>query len=109
MTGSRATESDIALAVLQVAESKPNGTATFDDLRQEIPSYVTLSPEDRVQSPTRPGEEMWEQQIRNIKSHDETFGNIISEGYAEHVQGEGYRITSSGRTHLENLRQGGTI
>jgi hypothetical protein len=40
---------------------------------------------------------MWEQKIRNIKSHYEAAGNFIYEGYLEHVRGAGYRVTAKGK------------
>lgn len=98
----RATESKISMGVLRVAASEPNGVATFHKLRKEIPNIVTLTDEDRAASLTRNGEELWEQIMRNIKSHSETEGNIICEGYAEHIPRVGYRITDSGRRYLAN-------
>jgi len=63
----RATESDIALATLQIAASRRDGIATFHRLKREIPDYVKLSDADREQSLTRRNEEIWEQLIRNIR------------------------------------------
>lgn len=98
----RVSEADVAIATLRIAAAQPNGTATFQRLKKDIPGLVKLSPEDRVQSVTRPNEELWEQLIRNIKSHYETAGNIICEGYAEHVPRVGYKITASGRKYLKS-------
>lgn len=92
----RVTESDVAIATLRIAASRPDRTATFYRLRKELPGYLNLSAADRVQSETRPNEELWEQLIRNIKSHYESPGNIIYEGYASHVPRVGYRITDAG-------------
>jgi hypothetical protein len=39
---------------------------------------------------------MWEQEVRNIKSHFESPSNYIYEGYLEHVPGVGYRVTDRG-------------
>ena|ERR1700744_4022316 len=94
------TEAEIGLAALKIAASKPGGVASFDDLRKEIPNYVTLTVDDRATSQTRPNEEMWEQKIRNLVSHKATPGNIIAEGYAEAVPGEGIAITKSGHSRL---------
>lgn len=98
----RVTEAEVACATLQIAASRPNGTATYQRLKKELPRYLKLSAEDRTQSQTRPNEELWEQLIRNIKSHSNTPGNIICEGYAMHVPRVGYRITDAGRRHLKN-------
>lgn len=93
----RVTESDIAEVTLQIALNKDDGIATFRELKANIPQYLPLSIHDKIKSKTRPGEEMWEQQIRNIKSHSSTEGNFIAEGYLQHVPGRGYRITEQGR------------
>lgn len=98
----RVTEADVALATLQIAASRPNGTASFRRLKKELPNYLKLSAEDQAQSMTRPNEELWEQLIRNIKSHSDTPGNVICEGYATHVPRVGYRITDSGRRYLKS-------
>ena len=97
----RVTESEISLATLRIAATQTNGLATFSRLKKEMPNYVNLSAEDREQSITRSNEELWEQLIRNIKSHSETPGNILCEGYAVHVPRKGYQITDSGRRYLK--------
>ena len=97
---SRTTEFEISIATLQVANTKPNGIASFDDLRSEIPLYINLTQGDLQYSSTRPGERLWEQLIRNIQSHHNSDGNFIALGYLEHVRGVGYRITSAGRSYL---------
>ncbi len=97
----RVTEAEVAFATLQIAASRPDGIATFHRLRKELPNYLKLSAADQAQSETRPNEELWEQLIRNIKSHFEVLGNIICEGYAIHVPRVGYRITDSGKRYLK--------
>lgn len=97
----RATESDVAFAIVQIAKSKKNEIATFDQCREEVPEHLNLTNADLAQSPTRPNEKVWEQQIRNIQSHHDQPGNYIHEGYLEHVPRVGYRATDAGklRTH----------
>lgn len=97
-----ATEAEIGLAVLQIAADSQNGVATLHRLKKEIPNYIKLSDTDRRVSDTRPNEQVWEQRIRNIKSHSTTPGNIIAEGYAKHYPRVGYGITDAGRAHLKN-------
>lgn len=97
----RVTESDVAFATLRVAANNTDGIATFYRLKKELPNYLRLSAEDLAQSPTRPNEPLWEQIIRNIKSHSTTPGNIICEGYAKHIPHVGYQITDSGRSSLK--------
>jgi hypothetical protein len=97
----RTSESEIARAVLQIAASTTDGLATFHRLKREIPTTIRLTPDDQTQSPTRLNEELWEQQIRNIKSHHNVEGNILCEGYAVHVPRVGYKITDAGRRYIE--------
>lgn len=97
MANGRITEAEIAFAIVQIAKANPNGIATFDDCRSQIPNIVSLSPQDLAQSLTRPNEAMWEQQIRNVQSHHKDEGNYICEGFLEHVPGVGYRVTNAGR------------
>ncbi|HUZ33724.1 MAG TPA: hypothetical protein VMV19_16715 [Xanthobacteraceae bacterium] len=96
----RATENDVAFAVAQIAKTKPNDTATFDQCREEVPDYLNLSAADLAQSPTRPNEKVWEQQIRNIQSHHDNPGNYICEGYLIHVPKVGYRVTETGKARV---------
>jgi hypothetical protein len=93
----RVTEAEVAFAIVQIAKTAPNGIVSFARCRREVPNYLTLSADDHAQSPTRPNEEMWEQQIRNIKSHYDQEGNYICEGYLQHVPRVGYQVTDAGR------------
>lgn len=93
-------EHEIAKAVIQIAASTKNGIATFKRLYQDIPNHVKLSSDDWAPSVTRNGEPMWHQIVRNIKSHSETEGNAICEGWIEHVPRVGYKITNLGRKHV---------
>lgn len=65
----RITEAEMASVVRTILKRKPNKSATFAELREEIPRHVKLSRTDRTKSPSRPGEELWEQIIRNLVSH----------------------------------------
>lgn len=81
----RVSESDVSIAVTKYLHGKPGRTATIYQIKRAIPNYLALSDADRVQSVTRPNEEMWEQQVRNIVSHRNTPGNFIFEGRLEHA------------------------
>lgn len=65
----RITEAEMASVVRGILRRRPNETATFAELRVMIPKRVKLSAADREPSPSRPGEELWEQIIRNLVSH----------------------------------------
>ena len=92
----RVTENDVAFAIIQIAKTALNGIVSFARCKKEIPDLLKLSSADRTVSKTRPNEEMWEQQIRNIKSHYAEPGNYICEGYLKHVPKVGYQVTASG-------------
>jgi hypothetical protein len=97
----RVSEDEIALAVMQIATTRPDGLVTFKRAYQEIPNIIKLGPSDLAQSLTRRREKMWQQQVRNIKSHSEAVGNFIERGLLEHVSHVGYRITEAGRPYLK--------
>ena len=95
MTG--ASEDKIAMGVIRIAAAQPNGIASFHRLRKEIPGVVKLSASESAPSSTRPGEPMWHQIVRNIKSHCTDEGNAIAEGWLVHVPRVGYQVTPAGR------------
>ncbi|PWT80935.1 MAG: hypothetical protein C5B44_04600 [Acidobacteria bacterium] len=99
----RITESKIGIAALRIMASRPSGEATVHRIKKEMPNYVNLTSEDREQSETRPNEEMWEQQVRNLKSHAATEGNIFCEGFADTPRKGVYKITTAGRSHLRGM------
>ena len=56
------------------------GTATIRQIRRALPRYLQLSAADRGISRTRPGEELWEQQVRNVVCHRYCSGNPVEAG-----------------------------
>lgn len=98
----KTTERKLGLAVMQVLAGRLNGEATVQTLIRHVPSFVNLTAEDQEQSLTRPNEEVWEQRIRNLKSHSTTAGNVIAEEFVEHVGRGRYRLTEAGRLHLQH-------
>jgi hypothetical protein len=84
---SRITEAEIADIVEAILSERPNGEATIAELVDEIPNRVTLSAEDLAPSPTRNGETLWEQQVRNITSHKASPGNAIHDGRLTSIAG----------------------
>jgi len=87
----RITESEIADVVVQILEDSRTGEATIAELIAEIPHRVKLSAEDLAPSPTRAGEAIWEQQVRNITSHKASPGNAIHDGKLIAIPG-GFRL-----------------
>ncbi|WP_156521048.1 hypothetical protein [Magnetospirillum moscoviense] len=99
----RVTENDIATAIMQIAVQRPNGLVTFKRAYDEVPKHVQLSSADLAQSVTRPNEQMWQQLVRNIRSHFQADGNFIKAGLLEHVKNVGYKVTDKGRDYLNEL------
>jgi len=83
----RTTEGEIADVVEQILQDRPNGEASIRELICEIPRRIQLSSDDLAPSPTRNGEAIWEQQVRNIPSHKNSPGNAIYEGRLESIRG----------------------
>jgi hypothetical protein len=83
----RITESEITEVVEAILADRPNGEASIAELVNEIPKRVRLSAEDLAPSPTRNGEAIWEQQVRNITSHKNSPGNAIYEGRLVSIRG----------------------
>ena len=93
-------EEEMAKLVMIIAAGDPNGIATFDALRQQVPTMVKLDAADIAPSMPRNPEPMWHQIFRNIKSHSTTPGNAIYDGRLTHVPDRGYCITAHGRAWL---------
>ena len=97
----RTTEKQIAEAVLSILSMSPNGEATILNLKQRMPHFVDLTEQDRQMSKTRPGEELWEQLLRNIISHYRSRGNIIAEGLVTQANRGKLRLTQKGAQHVK--------
>src|SRR4051812_22775242 len=94
---SRITEDQIGVAVLHILAAQPHGRATVRKIRREVPNYVRLTMADQAGSITRDHEELWEQQVRNLKCHSNVPGNIFHDGYVAHVARGVWELTSVGR------------
>lgn len=78
-SNNRLAEAEVAQAVTRYLFDA-GGSATIKQIRRALPYYIEMSPNDRSPSTTRPREEMWEQQVRNIVSHRHCEGNPIKNG-----------------------------
>lgn len=83
----RINEAEMADVVETILKRRPNKSATFAELRDMVPKHANLSRADRAKSSSRPGEQVWEQIVRNLVAHErEGFEGIPSgvclEGYA---------------------------
>lgn len=90
-------EHEISEAVLTILSATHGGEATLSYLRKRLPDMLHLSADDMAQSGKRPNEQMWEQRLRNIKSHYNVPGNYIAEGYLLAPSRGRLRITDAGR------------
>ena len=90
-------ENEIAEAVLRILAASVTGEATLGHLKNRLPEYIKFTQEDLVESTKRPGEPMWEQRLRNIKSHHKAEGNYIAEGYLTAPSKGRLRITDAGK------------
>jgi hypothetical protein len=95
-------EPELGLAVMQVLAECPNGEAIVRTLIHNVPKFVNLTADDKKQSTTRRHEQIWEQRVRNLKSHDKVPGNVIGEGFVAHVGRGRYQLTKSGWLHLQH-------
>ena len=98
----KTSEPKLGLAVMQVLASRPENKASVRTLIRYVPDFITLTAEDHNPSTIRKGEEMWEQRVRNLKSHDKASGNVLAEGYVKHIRRAMYQLTKAGRLHLKN-------
>lgn len=99
----RVTEVEIGLAVLVILSKSTDRTATVKHLKSNITAHVVLTADDKELSLTRENEELWEQQVRNLKSHAGTDGNIFNDGLVESVKRGVWRLTDQGLAHLRIL------
>lgn len=77
-------ESEIANAVEKYLEHA-GGVASIAQIRRNLPFYIVLTDADRQPSFSRRGEEMWEQQVRNIVCHRFSEGNAIQGGKLQYL------------------------
>lgn len=95
----RTTEYEIGQAVLKYLASAEYGSATIIEIKRHLDKHYPFTPVDREHSTTRPGEEVWHQQVRNLTSHRKIAGNAISDGLLEY-RPRRLAITDLGRDYL---------
>ena len=75
----RISEEEVAAATERYLRDA-GGSATIGQIRRALPHYIDLGANDRQASTTRPGEELWEQQVRNLVCHRDVDGNPVKSG-----------------------------
>ena len=97
----RTSEADVALGVLQALQVCPDDEASLDHIKRELPKWVALSAEDRVQAPGNSDQEAWEELFRAVTSDKQSSANVVRAGFAQQTS-EGLRLTKAGVAHLHS-------
>ena len=100
----RISEADLLLPTLRLLAARPNGRMTTSDLIIELEAVLRPQGEDAEILDGR-HDTRFSQIVRNMVCHKTAPGNIIAEGFAEHLGlRRGLQITVAGHTHLANSR-----
>jgi hypothetical protein len=83
------TEKEIEVAVLQILSGQPNGEASIEVLKVELPKRF---PNDSIS---------WDQQLRTVKIHDTYPGNIFCDYYIITSPRGGWQITPNGERYIK--------
>ena len=73
----RTTEAEIINAICHAVRMRSGKFTTIAELIERLPKYLELTDDDRAPSKTRPGEELWHQQVRNVRSHKSYIGRHL--------------------------------
>ena len=95
------TDAEVGFAVLKILGKCPEGAVSVEKLKRELPKYLKLLEVHQTPSDIRATEEIWEQQIRNLKSHDKATGNVFAEGLVEAISKGIWKITDAGTLQLD--------
>jgi len=99
----RLREREARVLVLKIAASQPKRSATIGKLQEEIPKYFELSPVDKMRSPSRKNEALWQIIVRNtISSHRTGTQTIFGQGWAEKIP-DGLKVTRQGMNYLNSI------
>jgi hypothetical protein len=100
----RITEADLLLPTLRLLNEHPNGKMTTSELIVALMEEIQPEGED-IEILDGRQDTRFSQIVRNLVSHKKVPGNIIAEGYAEHVgPRQGIRITEAGKARLASRR-----
>lgn len=69
-TPSRTSEADMAEVVQRILNAQPKESMQYAELFDIVPRRLHLTRADTQQSRSRPGEQVWQQILRNIGSHE---------------------------------------
>ena len=96
----RSNEHDIAFAAMKYLKTCPSKSASTSNVKKHVPNYISLTEDDRAQSPTRDNEQLWQQVVGNIVSHrNDSPDNFINRGLIDYDSGT-WTLTSAGEAYL---------
>ena len=72
------TENDFKAVIEAILADRPGGEASYAEIIAEMPNRITLTADDEAPSPTRTGEPMWHQRVRNITPHKNFGGRLVA-------------------------------
>lgn len=98
----RISEADLLLPTLRILAAQPSGAMTTSDLIESLTEIMNPQGKDAEILEGRQ-DTRFSQIVRNMVSHKGAEGNIIAEGFVEHLGArKGLRITDAGLLHLKN-------
>lgn len=97
----RLEEAEVNRVVLDILANQPLGRAVVRVIRQEVPKYIKLTLGDKAGSVTRKNEQLWEQQVRNLRSHQLSKGNVFYEGLVFSPWRGLWQLTPAGWAHVK--------
>ena len=98
----RLREPEARILALRIASTQPNGEVLTETIKDEVPKYIELTPEDLKPSSSRSREQKWQQIVGNVVSHQEASTSIFNKGYAVRIE-DGIKITAAGLERLKAL------
>jgi hypothetical protein len=98
----RLREPEARILALKIAAASSDGVVTTKNLKNLVPNYFELSAKDRERSQTRSHEQIWQQIVGNVISHQDTPQGPFKRGFAKRTK-TGLAITERGRAYLNNM------
>ncbi len=98
----RLREPEARILALRIAAKRPNREAETTYIKDQVPKYITLTAADLKPSKTRTTEQMWQQIVGNVVSHQNVSTSIFKKGYATRMR-SGIRVTEAGVAYLAKL------
>jgi hypothetical protein len=95
-------ESEARILALKIALTRPDGHASTSYIKEQTTHFIPLTEEDLKPSPTRQGEEKWQQVVGNVISHQKQGTSIFSRHLATRAR-DGIQITDRGREYLADM------